>query len=139
MGNDKHEWHAFEAVNEQWRMNDTSTSMCIDIPRMNSNRTWRKPQQMGLWMKDASPKSRNPFALASFAQQRGANDALAIRQLNRQVARRMGSRIAQSTRGVLRTAAFIHHSFHFVVLSLAVLLCKDIGVEFINAYQSVAT
>jgi hypothetical protein len=91
---------------------------------------------MGLWMKDVSPKSRNPFALASFAQQRGANDALAIRQLNRQMAGRMASHKTQSTGGVLRTAAFIHHSFHFVVLSLAVVLCKNIGFEFINTKLS---
>ena len=136
MGNDEHEWHAFEVVIEQWRMNDMSTSICIDMPRTTSNWTWRKPLQMGLLMKDVSPKSRNPFALASFAQQRGANDALAIRQLNRQMAGCMGSRSAQSTGGVLRTAAFIHHSFHFVVLSLAVVLCKDIGFEFINTDQS---
>ena len=117
-------------------MNEMSTAMCIDMPRTTSNRTWRKPKQMGLWMKDVSPKSRNAFALASFAQQRGANDALAIGQLHWQMTGRMASRSAQSTGGVLRTAAFIHHSFHFVVLSLAVVLCKDIGFEFINTDQS---
>ena len=129
MGNDQHEWHAFEVVDEHWRMTDMSTSVCIDMPRMTSNRTWRKPQQMGLWMKDVSPKSRNPFALASFAQQRGANDALANRQLNRQMAGHMGSRSAQSTGGVLRTAAFIHHSLHSWCFHLQSCFAKTSGLS----------
>ena len=110
-------------------MNGISKSMCIDMPSMTSNRTWRKPQQMGLWMKDVSPKSRNAFALASFAQQRGANDALANRQWNRQMAPRMGSRSAQSTGGVLRTAAFIHHSLHSWCFQLQSCFAKTSGLS----------